>query len=147
MRAVVQRVSKAQVTVEGKVCGAIGKGLLVLLGISHEDNEANLVWMVKKLVGLRIFEDEAGKMNLSVTEIGGKVLVVSQFTLYANVQKGRRPSFIEAAEPDVAEPLYLKFCELLSAENIPVEKGVFGAKMDVELVNDGPVTIVIEKKR
>ena len=145
MRAIVQRVSMAQVTVEGKICASIDRGLLVFLGISNADNEKDLDWMVKKIVGLRIFEDNEGKMNLSIKNTGGNILVVSQFTLYANVQKGRRPSFIEAARPENAEPLYLKFCDLISGEKIEVERGVFGAKMDVKLINDGPVTLLVEK--
>jgi len=145
MRAVVQRVSRAQVRVDGNICGAIDKGFLVFLGITHDDNLESLIWTVKKLSGLRIFEDDTGKMNLSVKEVDGKILVVSQFTLYANVQRGRRPSFVDAANPEIAEPLYLKFCEMLSAENITVEHGIFGAKMEVELINDGPVTIIIEQ--
>lgn len=145
MRAVVQRVSRAQVRVDGNICGAIERGLLVFLGITHDDTLREVIWTAKKLCGLRIFEDDEGKMNLSVGEVNGKILVVSQFTLYANVQKGRRPSFIEAANPEFAEPLYLKFCKLLSAEDIPIERGIFGAKMEVEIINDGPVTIIIEQ--
>ncbi|NQT34693.1 D-tyrosyl-tRNA(Tyr) deacylase [bacterium] len=145
MRVVVQRVSRAAVKVEDHTVGRIDRGLLVLVGFTHGDGEVELVWMARKLSGLRIFEDEEGKMNLSLEDIHGSALVVPQFTLYANISKGRRPAFIDAAEPERADTLYNRFCELLAAEGIHIERGVFGARMDVELVNDGPVTIIAEK--
>ena len=139
-----QRVSRAEVRVSGEVVGRIGPGLLVLLGIEHDDDERTLAWYADKVAELRIFADEAGKMNRSVEEIGGAVLVVSQFTLAARTRKGRRPSYTDAADPSVAEPLCRRFAEHLAARGIPVECGRFGAMMDVELVNDGPVTILLE---
>ena len=145
MRVVVQRVSRATVKVEGHVVGRIDRGLLILAGFTHGDGEAELVWMARKLSGLRIFEDDGGKMNLSLEDVHGSVLVVPQFTLYADISKGRRPAFIDAAEPERAETLYNRFCDLLAVEGIHVERGVFGARMDVDLINDGPVTIIIEK--
>ena len=147
MRAVVQRVSHAAVKVDGKVTGKIERGFLVLVGFTHQDDSDELGWMAHKLAGLRIFEDAEGKMNLSVDEVGGAALVVSQFTLYADVLKGKRPAFIDAAEPKKAEQLYNDFCRMLEAEGLHVERGVFGAKMDVELINDGPVTIILERAR
>lgn len=141
MRAVIQRVSSAQVTVEGEVVGRIGRGFLVLLGITVGDGEAEAVLLARKIAGLRVFEDEGGKMNLALADVGGAVLAVSQFTLYADVRKGRRPSFIAAARPEQAEPLYQRFCTLLRSEDLQVEQGVFQAEMQVALVNDGPVTI------
>ncbi len=144
MRIVVQRVSSASVTVEGQVVGQIGRGFLILVGFTHSDDERALAWCARKVVGLRVFEDEAGKMNLALKDVEGKILAVSQFTLYADVIKGRRPAFIEAAPPEQAASLYHRFCGLLEGEGAEVERGVFGAKMEVELVNDGPVTIVIE---
>ncbi len=144
MRAVIQRVSSARVEVNGEVTGSIGRGLLVLLGVAHEDTEKQAAWLAEKVAGLRIFEDEAGKMNLSVQEIGGAVLVVSQFTLLADCRKGRRPSFTEAAPPHVAERLYQEFVRKLRECGVLVETGVFQAKMKVHLVNDGPVTVVVE---
>jgi D-tyrosyl-tRNA(Tyr) deacylase len=146
MRAVVQRISRASVTVEGEVIGAIGPGLLVLLGSGDGDTEEEARWLAHKVANLRIFADTQGKMNLSVQDIGGKVLVVSQFTLYANTRKGFRPSFVPAAPPEVAEPLVDLFVEAVRAENVPVQTGVFGAHMMVELINDGPVTIILEKE-
>lgn len=143
MRCVVQRVSEASVTVEGTVVGAIGRGLLVLLGVGPDDGDAEITWMTRKLAGLRIFPDDEGRMNLSVEDIGGGVLVVSQFTLYGDCRKGRRPSFIGAAHPSLAEPLYERFCDQM-ARHVPVERGVFAADMQVALVNDGPVTLVID---
>ena len=145
MRAVVQRVSNAAVKVDGHLIGSIDRGLLILVGFTHKDRDAELGWIARKLAGLRIFEDDEGKMNRSLLDIHGSALVVSQFTLYADINKGRRPAFIDAAEPKRAEELYDRFCDLLIAEEIHVEKGVFGAKMDVELVNNGPVTIILEK--
>ena len=144
MRAVIQRVSKASVTVEDKIVGQIGQGFLILLGIAHSDSEAEAAFLARKIAGLRVFEDSDGKMNLSLSEIGGAVLAVSQFTLYADTRKGRRPSFVDAARPEQAEPLYRRFCELLIAEGMPVEKGIFQATMQVALVNDGPVTILMD---
>lgn len=146
MRALIQRVRHASVTVDGEVTGSCGKGLLVLLGVGHEDDEALAEKLWNKVLGLRIFEDEAGKTNLSLADVGGEALVVSQFTLYANCRRGRRPSFTEAAAPAQANALYERFCELaeadLGAEH--VGRGVFGAMMDVELVNDGPFTVWLD---
>lgn len=144
MRAVVQRVRRARVIVAGETVGEIGEGLLVLLGIRSEDGEREVRWLAEKLIGLRIFRDEEGKMNRSLEEVGGSMLVVSQFTLYGNCQKGRRPSFIDAAPPETAEPLYERFVHEVSSRGIPTATGRFGAMMDVELVNDGPVTILID---
>ncbi len=141
MRAVIQRVSSAQVTVPGAVVGKIGYGFLVLLGVTAADGEAEAALLARKIAGLRVFEDDGGKMNLALADVGGAVLVVSQFTLYADVRKGRRPSFIDAARPQQAEPLYQRFCSLLQAEGLEVQQGVFQAEMQVALVNDGPVTI------
>ena len=141
MRAVIQRVSEASVTVEQAVVGKIGTGFLVLLGIAHSDEEAEALFLARKIAGLRVFEDSEGKMNLALGDVGGAVLAVSQFTLYGDTRKGRRPSFINAARPEQAEPLYRRFCELLIAEGVPVERGIFQASMQVALVNDGPVTI------
>lgn len=146
MRVLVQRVSRAEVTVEGRVTGEIGPGLLLLVGIRQGDGDAELEWMVHKLANLRVFGDAEGKMNLSVQDTGGGVLAISQFTLYGDAKKGNRPSYIEAARPEVAEPLYDKFCEQLGAAiGKEVQRGVFGAHMDVELINDGPVTLMLEK--
>lgn len=145
MRAVVQRVSRARVTVEGEVVGQIGLGLLVLLGVGEGDDEGAAEYLAEKTVGLRVFEDDAGKMNRSVAEAGGAVLVVSQFTLYGDARKGRRPSFIDAARPELAIPLYEQFVERLRESGVPVQTGEFGAMMDVELVNDGPVTLWLER--
>ena len=149
MRAVVQRVSRAEVRVAGRVTGQIGNGLLVLAGFSPQDTEETLVWMADKLLGLRIFGDGEGKMNLAVGEVGGGVLLVSKFTLYGDASKGRRPSFIGAAPPDLAIPLYEKFVEIVKERGagggITVATGEFGAMMEVELVNDGPVTLILEK--
>ena len=146
MRALIQRVRHASVTVDGEVTGSCGKGLLVLLGVGHEDDEALAEKLWNKVLGLRIFEDEAGKTNLSLADVGGEALVVSQFTLYANCRRGRRPSFTEAAAPAQANALYERFCELAVAD-LGVERvgrGVFGAMMDVELVNDGPFTVWLD---
>ncbi|MCA8934756.1 MAG: D-tyrosyl-tRNA(Tyr) deacylase [Planctomycetes bacterium] len=146
MRVLVQRASRAAVTVDGSVTGKIGPGLLLLVGLTHGDDEAVLDWMVHKLANLRVFSDGDGKMNLSLTDVDGGVLAISQFTLYGDAKKGNRPSYIEAARPEVAEPLYDKFCEKLGeAIGKTVQRGVFGAHMDVELVNDGPVTLMLEK--
>jgi D-aminoacyl-tRNA deacylase len=145
MRAVVQRVSEAAVTVEGEVVGQVGAGLLVLLGVAEGDTEAEARWLAHKVANLRIFADAEGKMNLSVGAVGGQVLVVSQFTLIANTRKGFRPSFVSAAQPELAEPLVERFAQGVRLENVPVEMGVFGAHMQVSLVNDGPVTIVLDR--
>ncbi|MFN8588028.1 MAG: D-aminoacyl-tRNA deacylase [Candidatus Eisenbacteria bacterium] len=147
MRALVQRVSRASVTVDGRVTGAIERGLLVLLGATHDDGEADARWLAAKLAHLRVFADDAGKMNRDVCEAGGGVLVVPQFTLYGDARHGRRPEFTAAARPEVAEPLYETFCTCLAAEGVPVERGVFRVHMDVALVNDGPVTLWVESPR
>lgn len=146
MRAVVQRVKKASVTVGERLTGSIEKGLLVFLGIEDTDTEKDCTYIVDKVLGLRIFEDEDEKMNLSVQDVGGSVLMVSQFTLYGDARKGKRPSFIKAARPEQAIPLYEKTIEMLR-ESVHVETGEFQAMMDVSLVNDGPVTILLESKR
>lgn len=146
MRVVLQRVSRASVSISGRVVGEIGQGLALLVGFTEGDGEDAVRWMAEKIVGLRVFSDEEGKMNLSLSDVAGDLLVVSQFTLYGDTRKGRRPSFIHAAHPDLATPLYHQFLELLQ-ENAParVESGEFGAMMDVELVNAGPVTLVLER--
>lgn len=146
MRAVVQRVSRAEVRVAGEVTGRIGPGLVVLLGVGRDDTESEAAWMLDKIVGLRIFADEAGKMNLCLEDIRGGLLVVSQFTLYGDTRKGRRPSFIDAAPPELAVALYEKFVELARARGLDVGTGVFQAMMDVDLVNDGPVTLIVESR-
>ncbi len=145
MRALIQRVSKASVSVEGQTISSIGKGLLILLGIGHGDGEEQVAFLAEKTANLRIFEDEQGKTNLSVLDVKGEAIVVSQFTLYADTRKGRRPSFIDAALPDVAEPLVDRFTALLRRHGVPTQTGIFGAHMEVEIHNDGPVTIWLEK--
>lgn len=145
MRLVVQRVKNAKVEVEGKTVGSINQGFLVLLGVTHTDTKAEADYLVKKLCNLRVFEDENGKMNLGLKDVEGELLIVSQFTLYADCSQGNRPSFINAANPDVANELYEYFCEKCKEQNIKVEKGIFGAGMKVSLLNDGPVTIILEK--
>jgi D-aminoacyl-tRNA deacylase len=146
VRIVLQRVSEASVTVEGEVVSEIGSGLLLLVGVGAGDGEAQADWLAEKVAGLRIFSDEEGKMNLSVRDVGGEVLAVSQFTLLADTRKGKRPSFVRAAPPEEAEPLFDHFCERLRASGVgTVETGSFGAMMEVALVNDGPVTIVLER--
>lgn len=145
MRVLIQRVSKASVTVEGRVVSQIGKGLLILLGVGHGDGEEQVRFLAEKTANLRIFEDEQGKTNLSVLDVQGEALVVSQFTLYADARKGRRPSFTDAALPEVAEPLVNRFVETLRAHGVPTQSGLFGAHMLVEIHNDGPVTIWLEK--
>ena len=144
MRAVLQRVKRASVVVAGETIGAIQHGLLVLLGVHQTDTAEQTRWLADKIAGLRIFEDANGKMNVSVQDARGSILVVSQFTLYADCQKGRRPSFIAVAPPEIAEPLYEQFANNLRALGIPVATGKFGADMRVELVNEGPVTIVLD---
>lgn len=144
MRAVIQRVRSASVCVDGDEVGRIGVGMLVLLAAAKDDGPDQVKWMAEKLSGLRIFADEAGKMNLSLTQVRGEMLIVSQFTLYGDCRKGRRPSYAHAAAPELAEPLYKDFIEAVRGKGIPVQEGVFGAMMDVELVNDGPVTLIID---
>ena len=144
MRAVLTRVKHSSVTIDGKVHGQIGEGFLILLGITHEDTEAQAVKLADKLTGLRIFEDENGKMNRGLDEVKGELLVVSQFTLYGNCKKGRRPEFLAAARPDVAIPLYEKFVELCRAKGFHTETGEFGAYMQVDSLNDGPLTLVVD---
>lgn len=145
MRIVVQRVKNAQVEVEGNVVGKIKQGFLVLLGITHTDTKQEADYLVKRLCKLRVFKDEKDKMNLALKEVGGELLIVSQFTLYADCSQGNRPSFINAAKPQQAKELYEYFCQECEKNDIKVEKGVFGADMKVSLLNDGPVTIMIEK--
>lgn len=145
MRIVLQRVSRARVAVEGRTTGEIGRGLLLLVGFTEGDGEEALAWMADKVVGLRIFPDDEGKMNRSLEEADGALLVVSQFTLYGDARKGRRPSFVDAARPETAIPLYERFLARLRAAGRPVQTGEFGAMMEVELVNDGPVTLWLER--
>jgi D-aminoacyl-tRNA deacylase len=145
MRVLLQRVSRAEVRVGGRVAGRIGVGFLLLVGFTHSDGDDQLSWMADKIAGLRVFPDDDDKMNRSITEAGGSMLVVSQFTLYGDAVKGRRPSFIDAARPEAAEPLFDTFVTLLRDRAIPVETGEFGASMAVELVNDGPVTLWLER--
>lgn len=145
MRAVVQRVSKASVSVDGRTVGSIGQGLVVLLGVTHDDGEEEAKFLARKIANLRIFADDEGKFNLSALELNREALVVSQFTLYGDTRKGRRPSFTEAAPPDIAAPLVDKFVRYLRQEGLHVETGIFGAMMVVEIHNDGPVTIVLER--
>ncbi len=146
MKAVLQRVSKASVSVDGEVKGAIDGGFLVLLGVGKEDSSSDIDYLVRKIIGMRVFSDEEGKFNLSLKDVSGSLLVVSQFTLFANTKKGNRPSFIDAAPPEIADALYEEFCEACRSEGIDVQQGVFGAMMEVSLVNDGPVTISLESK-
>ena len=147
MRAVVQRVSRAEVRIASAPVGRIERGLLVLVGAGHEDAEADLIWLADKILSLRIFPDDAGLMNRAVGEIGGALLVVSQFTLFGDARKGRRPSFIAAMPPGPAEALYEALLARLATSGLPVERGRFGADMQVELVNDGPVTLLLDSKR
>jgi D-tyrosyl-tRNA(Tyr) deacylase len=144
VRAVIQRVSRAEVRVDGVPVGAIERGFLVLIGVTHADGRAEAEWLARKVAGLRIFEDDVGKMNLGLTDVGGAVLVVSQFALYGDARRGRRPSFTDAAHPEHAEPLVDYFVARLREEGFRVETGVFGAMMEVELVNDGPVTLWLD---
>src|SRR5262245_34516496 len=145
MRALIQRVSRAEVRIAGNVVGRVGRGVLVLVGFTHSDTSEQVEWMAEKIAGLRIFADQEDKMNLSLADVGGGVLVVSQFTLYGDAVKGRRPSFIDAARPETAIPLYEQFVAKLRARGLPTETGEFGATMEVELVNDGPVTLWLER--
>ena len=145
MRALIQRVSKAGVAVNGQTISSIGKGLLILLGVGHGDGEEQARFLAEKIANLRIFEDEQGKTNLSVLDVQGEALVVSQFTLYADTRKGRRPSFTDAALPEIAEPLVERFVEFLRGHGVPTQSGQFGAHMEVEIHNDGPVTIWLER--
>ncbi len=147
MIAVIQRVSEASVTIEGKVEGKIDTGFLVLLGITHSDTREDIEWLGKKIIGMRIFGDEEGKMNLDLKTVSGNILLISQFTLHASTKKGNRPSFIDAAKPEIAIPLYEQMIEFLGQElGSPIQCGIFGADMKVALLNDGPVTIVIDSK-
>ena len=145
MRVLLQRVSRAEVRVGARVTGRIDRGYLLFIGLTHTDEEGALTWMADKVVGLRLFADADDKMNLALADVGGALLVVSQFTLYGDAVKGRRPSFVDAARPDVAIPLYERFVTLLRERGVSVETGEFGAMMDVELVNDGPVTLWLER--
>ena len=145
MRALLQRVSKATVTVDGQTISSIEKGLLILLGVGHGDGVEEANYLAEKTANLRVFEDDQGKTNLSILDVKGEAIVVSQFTLYADTRKGRRPSFIDAALPEVAEPLVRRFVELLRGHGVPTQSGRFGAHMEVEIHNDGPVTIWLEK--
>ena len=145
MKIVIQRVTEASVKVDGKVVGSIDQGLLALVGIGHDDDAKTVRWAAEKTVALRIFEDDAGKMNRSVVDVGGSVLAVSQFTLLGDCRKGRRPSFIDAADPAIAKDLYEQFCEEVAKANVHVERGIFAADMKVLLTNDGPVTMILER--
>jgi D-aminoacyl-tRNA deacylase len=145
MRVVLQRVSKASVTSNGRITGEIGRGFCLLVGFTHGDTSGQVDWMAEKVAGLRLFNDTAGKMNLGLAEVGGAVLVVSQFTLYGDAAKGRRPSFIDAARPELAIPLYERFLESLRRQGLTVAAGEFGADMQVEIHNDGPVTLILDR--
>ena len=147
MRVLLQRVSSASVAIEETTCGSIGRGFCLLVGFTHADTPAEVAWMADKIAGLRLFADAEGKMNLGLEDIGGSLLVVSQFTLYGDAAKGRRPSFVAAARPEVAIPLYEEFCRLLAARGLTVETGRFGADMHVEIHNDGPVTLMLEREK
>ena len=145
MRVVLQRVSNASVTIDGRVAGVIGRGFCLLVGFTHGDTAAQVDWMAEKVAGLRLFSDDEGKMNLGLEDVGGAVLVVSQFTLYGDTSKGRRPSFIDAARPELAVPLYERFLAVLRSRGLTVAAGEFGADMQVEIHNDGPVTLVLDR--
>jgi D-tyrosyl-tRNA(Tyr) deacylase len=145
MRVLLQRVTRAEVRVEGRVTGGIGAGFCLLVGFTGTDSATETAWMAEKVAGLRLFGDDAGKMNLGLEEVGGALLVVSQFTLYGDASKGRRPSFVDAARPEQAIPLYEGFVQALRERGLTVETGEFGAMMEVELVNDGPVTLLLER--
>ena len=147
MRAVVQRVTTASVTVDGSVVGQIDHGLLILLGVGHDDDQQDIIWLAGKIAGLRIFEDDEGRMNLDIREVEGSALVVSQFTLFGDCRKGRRPGFVAAAQPEKANSLYQSFVAELQGLGVPVETGTFQAHMDVKLVNDGPVTLLLDSKK
>lgn len=147
MRAVVQRVSEASVAVDGKVTGSVGTGLCVLVGVGQGDTEEDARWLADKVVDLRIFEDEQGKMNRSVTDADGGVLAVSQFTLFGDARKGNRPSFIDAARPELAQPLFAKFCGFVRERGVQVGEGVFRATMQVRIVNEGPVTLLLDSRK
>lgn len=147
MRAVIQRVRRASVTINGMVHGEIGRGMVVLLGIHGSDRLTDLQWLAEKVVNLRIFDDEQGKMNLSLADIAGAMLIISQFTLYGDCRKGRRPGFSSAAAPDIAEPLYHRFIEEIKNKQVKVASGIFQAAMDVELVNEGPVTLLLDSEK
>ncbi len=147
MRAVVQRVSHARVIVEGEVVGKIERGLLVLLGVAEDDGQDDVIFLAQKIASLRVFEDDLGKMNRSLAEVGGKMLIVSQFTLLGDTRKGRRPSFVRAARPEIAELLYRSFVAEVRGQGIEVEQGRFQVHMDVELINDGPVTLLVDSKK
>lgn len=147
MRAVIQRVTQAQVSVENQIVGKIERGLLVLLGVAEGDTSADLEYLVEKVSGLRVFEDAQGKMNLDLKTIGGSALVVSQFTLFGDVRRGKRPSFTDAASPEIANQLYQQFCQRIGSLGIPVQRGIFQADMQVSLTNDGPVTILLDSRK
>lgn len=147
MRAVIQRTTRASVTIDGKTTGSIGPGLVVLLGIHPEDGAKEIRWMADKIINLRIFEDDEGKMNRSLADTGGEMLIVSQFTLYGDCRKGRRPGYSSAAPPDIAEPLYHTFVEEITSRGIPAATGTFQAAMEVTLVNDGPVTLLLDSQK
>ena len=145
MRVVLQRVSRASVTIDGRTAGAVGRGFCLLVGLTHGDTDATVDWMADKVAGLRLFSDADGKMNLGLVEVGGAVLVISQFTLYGDTAKGRRPSFVDAARPEQAIPLYERFVAALGQRGLQVATGEFGAHMEVEIHNDGPVTLILER--
>jgi D-tyrosyl-tRNA(Tyr) deacylase len=145
MKTVIQRVTQASVTIDGKINGKIDKGLMILIGIGADDTEAQADWTAQKIANMRIFEDDGQHMNLSIKDVGGEILAISQFTLYADCRKGNRPNFMEAGRPEMAEPLYEYLCDALRRHDIHVETGIFGADMQVSLINDGPVTIILEK--
>ncbi|WP_209122838.1 D-aminoacyl-tRNA deacylase [Alkalihalobacillus sp. BA299] len=147
MKVVLQRVSEASVKVKEEVVGKINSGLMLLIGITHEDTIEDVEYIAEKIVNLRIFEDDEGKLNLSLLDVGGQILSISQFTLYGDCRKGRRPNFMGAAKPDLAEPLYETFNEQLRQKGVHVETGIFGAMMDVQLTNQGPVTLIIDSKQ
>lgn len=147
MRAVIQRVTEASVTVEGRIVGAIGTGLLALVGVETSDTEDDARYLAEKMHGLRIFRDDEGKFNRAIDDVDGGILLISQFTLHGDCRKGRRPSFVDAARPELAEPLYQHLAALLRAKGLPVEMGIFGAHMEVRLLNDGPVTLLLDSRK